>query len=103
MLIVSGCLMNSKSEPNKIEELYEVSLNGSSQWILSTTRKNDNPILLFIHGGPGSVLLPFSHSFDSHLWNNFNVIHWDQRLAGKSYRKEDKKKSITINTYVFGI
>lgn len=54
------------------------------------------PVLLFVHGGPGSTLMPFSRAFDGDLLEHFTVVHWDQRGAGKSYAAEADPKHLTL-------
>ena len=46
---------------------------------------SNNPVILFLHGGPGFPLSPFAQHFQSPLEKNYTVVHWDQRGAGKSY------------------
>ena len=43
-----------------------------------------NPLLLFVHGGPGFPAAPF-RQVNSDLERDFTVVHWDQRGSGYSY------------------
>src|ERR1700722_16528290 len=80
--------------PGGINELKAVELGGIKQWI--SVRGNDaaNPILLFIHGGPGSPMMGESWAFQRPWEDFFTVVQWDQRGAGKTFsaahRKVDK-------------
>lgn len=53
----------------------------------------NNPILLFLHGGPGIPYSPIAHEFQKNIEKSFLVVNWDQRGAGKSYNS-----SIAVNT-----
>jgi pimeloyl-ACP methyl ester carboxylesterase len=44
-----------------------------------------NPIILFIHGGPASPLIPTTWQFQRPLEDYFTVVNYDQRGAGKTY------------------
>ena len=99
--LIIGCSMNKLNHNQLQEKLTSIDVNGSKQWLLISTKKAGSPLLLFVHGGPGSVLLPFAHAFDEHLRKDFTVVHWDQRLAGKSFTKKDISENINIQTYVY--
>ena len=49
--------------PNGIESLEKIDLNGSKQWLLIRGNDQSNPVLLFLHGGPGSTELPAARHF----------------------------------------
>ena len=69
-----------------VASLEKVRLGGVDQWILIRGKNANLPVLLFIHGGPGSPEMPLAHRYGSRLEEMFVVVHWDQRGAGKSYR-----------------
>ena len=71
--------------PNGVALLEQVILGGVKQWILIRGEDVSNPILLFLHGGPGTPITPVAHHFGRRLEQRFVVVHWDQRGAGKSY------------------
>src|SRR3989344_9375816 len=68
-----------------IDQLEKVEVNGSGQYLLYRGRSVDRPIALFVHGGPGSPLMLFARAFEDTFLDDFVVVHWDQRLTGKSY------------------
>ncbi len=72
-------------DPDGIETLEPITLGGVKQWIHIRGRSKENPLLLFLHGGPG---LPHIGWFDEiqRPWEDyFTVVQWDQRQQGKSY------------------
>lgn len=50
-----------------------------------------NPILLFIHGGPGVSFIPLAGAFQDPWEKHFTVVQWEQRRAGKTYASNDKE------------
>jgi pimeloyl-ACP methyl ester carboxylesterase len=75
--------------PNGVQETFEVTLGGARQVVNVRGSDRDNPILLFIHGGPASVEMPIAWSFQRPWEDYFTVVQWDQRGAGRSYPLND--------------
>lgn len=46
-------------EPNELSQLKTYVLNGFSQKVLIEGKNKNNPIVIFLHGGPGTPI-PFS-------------------------------------------
>ena len=68
-----------------INEQSLISLNGMPQYVSIRAQKKDAPLLLYLHGGPGDAALPLVMKFNRGLEENFTVVVWEQRGAGKSY------------------
>lgn len=87
---------------NGISSLEEITLGGVKQWIFIRGMDQKNPVLLFLHGGPGAPAPGMSSSryLDAELIKHFTVIHWDQRGAGKSYHRDIPVHSMTIDRLV---
>ncbi len=60
-------------------------LGDSKQWILIRGSDRNNPLLLFLHGGPGMPMMYLAHDFQRELERSFVVAQWDRRGAGKSF------------------
>lgn len=75
---------------NGIDSLERVRIGGIDQWIEVRGQNVDNPILLFIHGGPGIAFIPLANSYQGPWEKSFTVVEWDQRGAGKTYSSNDK-------------
>ncbi|HXP69499.1 MAG TPA: alpha/beta hydrolase [Candidatus Dormibacteraeota bacterium] len=74
-----------------INSLQAVRIGGIDQWIEVRGQNVNNPILLFIHGGPGVAFIPMSGAFQNPWEKYFTVVQWDQRGAGKTYASNDKE------------
>jgi pimeloyl-ACP methyl ester carboxylesterase len=72
--------------PNGVEEALYVPLGGIDQWVQIRGEDRANPVLLFMHGGPGASETAVSSLFRP--WEKyFTVVMWDQRCAGKTFAR----------------
>jgi pimeloyl-ACP methyl ester carboxylesterase len=70
--------------PNGVQEGGFVAIGGIKQWVQIRGEDRNNPVLLFVHGGPGSSTLPMSSGWQP--WEQqFTVVQWDQRGTGRTY------------------
>lgn len=88
-----------KQLENSINSLEEVTLGNMPQWIQIRGNDTANPILLWLHGGPGSAQMPVS-KYNRNLEQDFIVVHWDQRGAGKSNPADFNVQTMTFEQYV---
>lgn len=85
--------------PGGIERLQTVRIGGIEQWVSIRGADPRDPVLLYIHGGPGYVSMPMSWWFGRGCEQYFTVAHWDQRGAGKTYllnRSTVAKSALTL-------
>lgn len=78
--------------PNGVQETFEATLGGARQVVNVRGSDKDNPILVFVHGGPGAVEMPFAWTFQRPWEDVFTVVQYDQRGAGRSYPLNDPAK-----------
>jgi hypothetical protein len=71
--------------PNGVERLEKVRIGGIDQWVSIRGTDRRNPVLLYVHGGPGYVSIPMSWWFNRGTEEYFTIVQWDQRAAGKTY------------------
>ena len=83
-----------------IDEMRAIDVGGIKQWISVRGRDRRNPILLFVHGGPGSPMMPASWFYQTPWEEYFTVVQWDQRGAGKTAAANDPARigpTITVD------
>lgn len=84
--------------PRGIDQLVEVNVGGIPQWLSIRGRDRRNPILLFIHGGPGVTEMPVSWFYQGPLEDYFTVVQWDQRGSGMTAASSDQAEIIPTVT-----
>jgi pimeloyl-ACP methyl ester carboxylesterase len=69
---------------HSISEIQTFTLGGFPQKVLLRGVDRNNPILLYVHGGPGAAQMVLAPTYSNELEKHFVVAHWDQRGAGSS-------------------
>ncbi|MBY8825022.1 alpha/beta fold hydrolase [Sphingomonas colocasiae] len=78
--------------PEGIEILEQVDVGDDRQWISIRGRNRANPVLLFVHGGPGTAMMPLNWAYQAPWEDYFTVVNWDQRGVGKNAAGADRQK-----------
>jgi proline iminopeptidase len=86
--------------PGSVASLDEVLIGGTPQWVLTRSVDQDQPLLLFLHGGPGDAQICVARPYQRELERAFVVANWDQRGAGLSYRADLDPETMTIDQLV---
>lgn len=90
-----------ENETKSISDTTEVVKIGKLKQFVKIKYVNErNPILLFIHGGPGRSLMRSADSFNDKLVENFIVVHWDQRKSGKTNELNEKDVELSLDLLV---
>ena len=82
-----------------IDRKQKVVLGGLPQKIHIRGNKESNPFLLFLHGGPGVCNRHSVMTANPDLFDVFNVVAWDQRGSGGSY-KGASAETLTVSRIV---
>ena len=82
------------SKEKNFEEEYVI-LSGIEHYLLHYHAKSDDPVLLFIHGGPGQSETMMAYVVEEYEKRNYNIVYYDQRGAGKTYLRNKKAKPDT--------
>lgn len=99
--LLSGCgtLRQHPLRPPGLSVERKITLGGWPQTVVIRGRDRANPVLLFLHGGPGLPEIPVSH-LNADLERNFTIVQWDQRGAGKSYAPDIPPGTMTVEELV---
>lgn len=83
-----------------INTLRPLAINGTAQWVSVRTEDDSLPVLLVLHGGPGYAMLPLLHGFNRPLEGHFVVVNWDQRGAGRSFRRQIPGETMVLDAFL---
>lgn len=83
-----------------ISELRSVDINGTELEVLIRGKDRDNPVLIFVHGGPCCSEIPYVRKYQEDLENRFTIVHYDQRGSGKSFSFGADDTEITVDVHV---
>ena len=71
--------------PAGLQATETIPIGGIRQVVSIRSQDLRNPVLIYLHGGPGFVEMPLDWWWDRGWDEYFTVVHWDQRNAGKTY------------------
>lgn len=83
-----------------MDEKLFVEINGIKQGMLLQSENIENPVMLFLHGGPGSPEIAFTEQYPTGFDKIFTVCWWEQRGSGMSYSRSITKEKMTIEQMV---
>ena len=92
--------LDERLHPNGLAVLEKVPVNETEQWVLIRSEDVANPVVLFLHGGPGASELTLMRKSTQPLERHFTVVNWDQRRAAKSFGAGRDRTKLTIEQFV---
>ena len=87
--------------PNGVDDALFVEIGGTQQWVTIRGQDRANPVVLVLHGGPGSAIAGLAPAFVP--WErDFTVVQWDQPGAGRTFRAAGRSiaPDLTIESMV---
>lgn len=82
----------------KKEKVYAeeyVHAAGIEHYLLHYRSRPEDPVLLFIHGGPGQTESFFAYVVEEYAARDYNIVYYDQRGAGKTWLKNRRSRPDT--------
>ena len=110
-------LVLAVNSPGKLEQLKDkdgneiadslaeksfIEIGGIPQGFFLRSENPQNPVILFLHGGPGSPELALLYRYETHerLEKYFTVCYWDQRGAGMSFCNSIDTATMTLEQMI---
>lgn len=95
VVVILSRLVNSLTHKigtsNGIQQDTYIQIGGIRQYVQIRGKDKDNPVILFLHGGPGSTQSFLSYSFQTGLEDDYTIVHWDQRGCGRTYYENEER------------
>lgn len=83
--------------PAGIDEAGFVSIGGVQQWISIRGEDIANPVLVLLHGGPGTSFLPLGYENFRAWERDFTLVQWDQPGAGRTFGRNRADADLTLD------
>ena len=83
-----------------ISVIENISLGGLDQYLIIRGADSTKPVMLFLHGGPGSPEAAFMKHFNPDIEKDFVMVYWEQRGAGKSWSKDIPVESMNMEQFI---
>lgn len=87
LVFVAAMMVSSAYAAAPVHEAEYITIGGIEQWVTIDGQDRDNPVVLFLHGGPGNAASPFAASLYAGWDKDFTLVQWDQRGAGRTFGK----------------
>lgn len=95
-----GRAVYNRTPEGGINESMYVDINGTKQWINIYGEDVNNPVLLYLHGGPGSATSHIDYVITRKWADEYTVVTWDQRNCGKSYDSSENETVLTKEMFM---
>lgn len=86
--------------PNSISIIETVKIGGIDQHLIIRGTDLNKPVMLFVHGGPGGPEFAMMKEKNPLIENDFIMVYWEQRGAGKSYSKDIPTESMNLEQFI---
>lgn len=90
--------INSNVNEGSISEKIFLDINGSNQGLFIKSSNQNNPVLLYLHGGMPDYFL--TQKYPTGLEKYFTVVWWEQRGSGISFNKGLMTEKITTRVLI---
>ena len=87
--------VNKKEIAGSICEKIFMEINGTRQGMFIRGKSTNNPVVLFVHGGPGMPEYFLAEKYMMKFEEKFTVCYWEQRGSGLSYHSDSICRSVT--------
>lgn len=97
-IVYTGKAIKRITPKGGINETQYVEVNGQEMWISIYGKDINNPVLLYLHGGPGYSTSYVDYAILDKLAEDYTIVNWDQRSCGRTWlSNKDDNTEITLD------
>lgn len=90
-------LLKSKIDTDTgIQENTYITINGIEQYLQIRGEDRNNPIILWLHGGPGFPLTYLNYYYQTALEKDYTIVCPEQRGCGRTFYRNKDNNNLTI-------
>ena len=79
-----------------LQENTYVTIGGIEQYLQIRGEDRNNPIILWLHGGPGFPLSYLTYYYQTALEKDYTIVCWEQRGCGRTFYRNKSDNNLTI-------
>jgi len=79
-----------------IQENTYITIGGIEQFLQIRGEDKNNPVILWLHGGPGFPLTYLTYYYQTALEKDYTVVCWEQRGCGRTFYKNKGSSDLTV-------
>ena len=79
-----------------IQENTYVTIGGIEQYLQIRGENKNNPVILWLHGGPGFPLTYLTYYYQTALEKDYTIVCWEQRGCGRTFYRNKGGNNLTI-------
>lgn len=101
LTIIIGKIINTQKykirSETSVQKSTFVPIGGIEQYLQIRGQDRANPVILVLHGGPGSNMAYYSYGWQAALEQTYTIVHWDQRGCGNTYYRNQAAEKPTLD------
>ena len=79
-----------------IQENTYITIYGIEQYLQIRGEDRNNPIILWLHGGPGFPLSYLTYYYQTALEKDYTIVCWEQRGCGRTFYRNKDNNNLTM-------
>ena len=87
-------------DKNRIHEKIFINIGNTRQGMFIVGKNINNPVLLFLHGGPGMPTFFLEKQYPTGMEQHFTVCYWEQTGGGISFSPDISPEEMSVDRIV---